>query len=93
MEEDKILINRELYDELSSAFEKVEAVQRLLDTEPCNTTVGQIIAVLGIHAHKGYTCPKRVYMPTKIKGQKKNNIKKEELGGHNNGDHSKCNRA
>ena len=60
MEEDKILINRELYDELSSAFEKVEAVQRLLDTEPCNTTVGQIIAVLGIPAHKNQGTKKRI---------------------------------
>lgn len=47
MKEDKILISRELYDELSSAFEKIEAAERLLNAYP-NANVAEILAVLGI---------------------------------------------
>lgn len=47
MEEDKILIGRELYDELSSAFEKIEAVERLVNTN-LETPAIEILAVLGI---------------------------------------------
>lgn len=47
MEEDKILICREIYDELSSAFEKIEAVERLVNMHP-GVPATEILAVLGI---------------------------------------------
>lgn len=52
MEEDKILISRELYDELSSAFEKVEAADRLYQNSLDSVSVGQLMAVLGCAADR-----------------------------------------
>lgn len=47
MLEDKILIDRELYDEQLRAFERIEAVERLLNTNP-EVSIAEILAVLGI---------------------------------------------
>lgn len=47
MIEDKILIDRELYDEQLRAFERIEAVERLLKVNPA-ASVAEILAVLGI---------------------------------------------
>ena len=67
MKGDRLLISREVYDELAASYERVVRLHKAgqdLDTN-------LIFQILGI----GYL------------------LNKEKLGGHNNGDHSKRNRA
>ena len=70
MKEDRLLISREVYDELATSYERVETLVRLHKAgQDLDTNL--IFQILGI----GYL------------------LNKEKLGGHNNGDHRKRNRA
>jgi hypothetical protein len=70
MKEDRLLISREVYDELAASYERVETLVRLYKAGR-DIDTNLIFQILGI----GYL------------------LNKEKLGGHNNGDYSKRNRA
>ena len=51
MEENKVLIGLDAYDELASMYERVQVVKRLYQSNPC-LGQGTILMVLGIPTKK-----------------------------------------